>query len=268
LLRGRRPVRFLEAESVDAHAQPAELHVHIGQPGQGLHGGLPALEYLGMPAFIGADARHAPAVVDDHGRLRKGQCQVQQLRQLRKKQPGIEGKPQRRQLRHALPVGPVQQQALRRGGQGIDQGTVRVPGRQVPDATKAPLAGLQMGQQHLAHRRTGAQVRISDDALRKGTGRMALPVLLHVLHALRRLHHELGLAHRLHRLRAGSAVARQRLHVDRGTDPVARARVGQVLVRQVAPARSIVEMVVGIDDGQRWLKDLLLVQAQPIRPHR
>ena len=60
------------------------------------------------------------------------------------------------------------------------------------------------------------------------------------------------------------SITRLSLHVDRCDDVVACARVAQEVVNQVGPGGSVEEVMMGVDDVQARLKDLLLLQSKPI----
>ena len=79
---------------------------------------------------------------------------------------------------------------------------------------------------------------------------------------------ELGLAHRLHRLRPRRAVHRPRLHEHGGAHVVAGADVGQHVVEQVAPAGPVPQVVVRVDDELARIQRLLLLRRQPVGADR
>ena len=75
---------------------------------------------------------------------------------------------------------------------------------------------------------------------------------------------ELGLADRAQLFGAVGAIHRAGLHEDGRDDVVAAVGVGQQLVEQIAPAGSIPEMVMRIDDRQVGLEDRLVAPVEPI----
>jgi hypothetical protein len=80
---------------------------------------------------------------------------------------------------------------------------------------------------------------------------------------------ELGLADRPQRLPTVRAVHGQALHEHGGRDVVAAALdVGDEFVEQIAPARPVPQMVMGVDDRQLRLQCRLAVAGEPIRAHR
>ena len=235
------------------HAQPAQLHRHIGAGGQRLYGAAPRTEHLLAPAGVIAHAQHAADMVEHDIGFWKGPRQVSQVVDLVEVVPAIKAQPQRRQLGETASQILVQQQARRQHPPGGADVGVRVPDAGLADAPEAPLAGFQVGLQHAFHRRTLAQIRVADNA-------GAHPPAGGGGHALG----EYGFAHRAQRLVAIAVVPFGTLHEHRGAHVVAGGQVALDVIAQVARARRVPKMVVRVDDGPLRFQNRLLVQGQPV----
>jgi hypothetical protein len=131
------------------------------------------------------------------------------------------------------------------------------------DAAEAPASGPDVSLQHLAHAGAEHQVGMADDA-GADPGRAVAAGGAHRRDAVG----ELRLADRTERLRPLGAVHGAALHEDGGDDSVALPQIRQQLRQQVAPAGTVPEVVVRIDDGQVGLQRLLGAAGKPLLAHR
>src|SRR5690606_35127565 len=113
------------------------------------------------------------------------------------------------------------------------------------DAAKATAAGADLRLQHRADPVAEGEVGIADDTGRHPGGAIAA-ALAHRGDA----GDELDLADRPHLFRPVGAVHRVALLEHAGVEVVAGARVGEILVEQIAVAAPVPEEVVRVDDRQ------------------
>ncbi len=200
-------------------------------------------------------------MVQDDGRLGEPPRQVGQFGDLRVIDPGIERQTQRRQLREAFTEGRIGHHVGRRRRQRCAGGRIGVPHRRKADAAKAPATSAQMRLEHGLDLAAQQQVGVADDA----GGHPARPVRAAGAEGCRAVD-ELGLAHRAQRGRGVLVVHGVGLDRDGGANVVAGGQVAQHVLHEVAVAGVIPQVVVGVDDRQLGLEDLLLLQGQPLGP--
>ncbi len=215
----------------------------------------PLREYFRLLVTVLADAHHAAAMVDDNGGVGIGLGQVEQFRELRKEQPGVVGQAQRRQLGDASPVFRIQKQPRGCGGEGIGERSVGIPGGEVAHASEASAAGGKVGFQDLTNFCATPQIGVAHD----GFGNFGLAGCA----CGGRVRNEFSFADRAQRLRAFCAVASQGLHIHGCLDVMSRAYVPQIVVGQVGPVRTLIEVVMRVDDRQRRLKRGFSCGSQP-----
>ena len=126
------------------------------------------------------------------------------------------------------------------------------------DAAEAPVAGGDLGAQHILHGGAQGQVREAHDA---GAG-PRLPVTPRRAHR-RSAVDELDLAYRGLRRRPAGPVHRGAFHEHRRADIVPAAGVLQQFVQQVAVEGVVPKVMVRIDDRQVRLQDLLPCRGEP-----
>ena len=239
-------------ERADIHAQPAQLHHHVGAACQFLQIGFPGREHRVGLAGIGTDTQRAAAVIEDHHGLRYGTGQRCDLLQLRMILPGLIGQAERAKLRYTLAVIRLTVQALRRVGVAVAHIRTGVPAARVADAAKAAIAGSDVRLEHGPCPGAKGHIHVGDDA--SAGPRLAVDATgAHGGDAVG----ELGFANRLHRHRAIGAVHRATIDVNRGGDVMARAGISQQFIEQVAVVGVLPKVMVRIDDRQVWLKDVL-----------
>ncbi len=186
----------------------------------------------------------------------KGPREIDKVGDLRMEQPGIERQAELHEPRHAgtKVVAPVEAGAARHGAVADDR--VGVPGRAMAHAAKAAGPGGDLGLEHVGHAIAQGQVGVAHDA-GADAGRAVATAVAHGRHAGA----ELDLAHRAHLGGSTRAVHRMALVEDGRHDLVARfvtlAEIGQQLIEQIAVARHVPQMMVGIDDREVGLEDRL-----------
>ena len=125
------------------------------------------------------------------------------------------------------------------------------------DATEPAVASSDLGFQNARDPVPEPQIGVPDDA----SAQPALAVASAGAHR-RGTVDELDLADRLHLDRPVGAVHRTAFDKDAVRDVVAAARVGEQLVEEVAVPVPLPQVMMRIDDLERWLQDLLF----PLRP--
>src|SRR5262245_55582840 len=148
LLGVRRLRPFMEAEARQHHGEPAELHHDVRAIGDLLDRGLPGLEDLLAAVGITADADDPAAMIEAYLRVRKGAGEIGELAELGEEQPAVVAEPQWREAGKALAEGRIEQKALRPLGVDAGDELVRIPGRGMPDAAEAAVAGGDLRLQH------------------------------------------------------------------------------------------------------------------------
>lgn len=175
------------------------------------------------------------------------------------KQPGVEAQAQRREAGKALAEGRVEQQAPRPRRVHAGDIGVGVPGRGVPDAAKAAVAGGDFRFQHRSGSFAEQEIDVADDA---GAER-GLAVTAAGGHR-RNAVGELDLAHRTKCFGPVGAVHRAAIDIDCRDDVMAGGGVGRHLLDHVMQSAAVPEMVMRIDDRARRVDDFLGVQRQPV----
>ena len=210
-----------------------------------------------------------------------GLGEVDQLGQLRLQQPGVERETEAGEPGVALAERIGQVKPSRCARERAQHVGIGVPRAAVADAAES-VGDLQVRLQHLVDPFAEGAVGVADDA---GAG-------AHIAVDAARRHgrdavDELGLAHRLHVLGPVGPIHRPALHEDGGDDVVAAAQVGEQLLQQVtrrtrpnpgeavgvcrkvgchwrAPASTVPQMMVRIDDRQFGLEDRFLHALTPV----
>ena len=167
-------------------------------------------------------------------------------------QPGIEHQAKLLQALHAGADRRVEIEAGPRHAVAVADDGIGIPAGGIADAAEAPAAGGDLGFQHGGHAIAQGEVGKAHDAAADARR----PVAAAVAHG-GDAGHELDLAHRLHLLGPARAVHRAAFLEHRGHDVVPGVQVGQQLVEQIAEARHVPQMMVGVDDRQLGLEDRL-----------
>jgi hypothetical protein len=128
------------------------------------------------------------------------------------------------------------------------------------DTAKATVPGGDLSLQHARNSVAEPQVGVPDDA----AAQTRRPVLTAGAHRPRPID-EFGLAEGLHLGRAVGAIHRAAFDKNGLGDVVAAARVGEQFAEEKPVPGAIPQMMVGIDDFQPGLDDLLLPQREPGR---
>ena len=128
------------------------------------------------------------------------------------------------------------------------------------NTAKAAVPGSDLSLQHLRDPVAESQISMPDDRAAE-PGRAVLAARAH----RRRPVDALGFANRLHFGRAVGAVHRAALDKTRLGDFMAAADVGEQLIEEKPVPWMVPQVMVGIDDLQPRLDDLLLPQRQPGR---
>ena len=166
--------------------------------------------------------------------------------------PGIERQAEREQAlqagtelgaaMHARPLGDV----------AVADHRIVVPGGAEADALEAPAAGGDLGLEHRRHAIAESEVGVADDA-GADAGRAVVAAGAHCRHACS----ELDLADRLHLHRPLRAIHGAAFLEDGRHHLVAGVGVGQEVVEQIAIARHVPEMMMGVDDLELGIEDRL-----------
>ncbi len=103
-------------------------------------------------------------MIEHDSGVRKGAGEIGEFADLRVKQPGVEAEAERSKAGKALAESTVEQQSL--GPRRIHAGDVRIgiPGRRVPYAAEAAVAGDDLGFEHGFGAVAKQQVDVADDA--------------------------------------------------------------------------------------------------------
>ena len=170
--------------------------------------------------------------------------QVHDIRQLRMKQPGIQGQAQRRHPRQ--PAAKVRAHIRAQPGHvaAVADRWVRIPAGGMAHPAEPPAAGADMGLQHL-FRPVVRQVYRPDDARGHPRGAVAAAVA-HRGDA----GDELRLPDRSHLFRPIRAIHRMAFQKHRRDGVVAGVDVRHELVQQIALVVAMPQVMMGIDDRQ------------------
>mmetsp|Transcript_37908 Transcript_37908/g.109311 ORF Transcript_37908/g.109311 Transcript_37908/m.109311 type:complete len:279 (+) Transcript_37908:301-1137(+) len=248
----------LQLEATVGHGAAPKLHVHVRQLAQSLDQALPGSPaHFAIGAGEGLRPHEAATVVHNDGRLRKGLGQLRHVPEHALEVQGgvlgavhVHGQPLLRDDREGLPEARVL------------EGELVHLAPQEADAPEVPTRARMLGQGLLHLRRAGHVVGAGHDAGTEAAGPQE-PGLAHGGNALRKL----GLAGVAEVRGARLAVHDVALHVDGGQDVVPRVHVCRQLLGQVARQVRVrgalrvavriggeEEVVVGVHDGQAWLK--------------
>ena len=208
---------------------------------------------LGLLVLIGSDPNRPAYMVEDDRGLRKGAGEIGKLGELGMVEPSLEGKPKRCQTGKAGAPGGIEHLSLQRIGASPGQHLVLIPGDGVPDAAKAAISGRDLGLQHARDPVTQSQIGMTDDGAAQ-PGRTVLAAGAH----RRRPIDELGFTDEFHLDRPVDAVHRATFDKNGLADVVPAAGIGEQFVDQKTVPRAVPQMMVGIDDLQPRLDDLLL----------
>src|SRR5207237_6572291 len=133
-----------------------------------------------------------------------------------------------------------------------------VPDHRVADTAEAAAAGGDLRLQHARDAVTEAQISVPNNPGAQPALAVA-PAGAHRRGAVDKF----DFADRLHLRRAVGAVHRTAFDKDAVRDVVAAARVGEQLVEEVAVPVPLPQVMMRIDDLERWLQDLLFPLRTP-----
>ena len=254
---GRGTWPSVKTEAVDRHDEPAEFGHHVFALGEFAHCAFPVVENLRALVGIWTDSQRPPEVVEDDGLVRERPCQVGQFGNLGVVQPAIEGHAALAEFRETGPEAGVGQHAGHGRGVRIAHVFARVPTSGMANSAK-PRTGCGVGVENFADRSPEVQIRVTDDRC----ARPGIAVDTARTHG-RDAVDELGLANRFQRPRSVGTVHGAALHEHRRADVVTAADIDQQLIEQIAAARVVPEVVVGVADREVRFDDVLVHLREP-----
>src|SRR6267142_1679016 len=206
--------------------------------------------------LVGSDSQDAPHMVDYNWRIRKSPRKIRELWNLWMEQPGVEGKIETGKARESGPESGIRQQSRRWRREKVALDRI-VEGGNHPDAAKAPTGGSDVLFEHRIDISAQAQVGKPDDSRVDAAARLSP----------RRFLADGGnspcFSDRAQVIRPFGAIPVAALNENGCLDVVAAVEISKQIIEEVAVAGDLPEVMVGIDDRQRGIDDLL---AQPRQP--
>src|SRR5208282_826729 len=139
VLGGRRLIVVEEGVAGELHPEPAELHVGVGEAGNGVDAVAPLGKPLLALAGIRSDRQWRAAMIEHDRRLREGAGQIDNVAELRLEHPGVKGETQRGEGCKPFAKALIEQQPRRTTcGERLER-WVLAPGRAVADAAQAAV---------------------------------------------------------------------------------------------------------------------------------
>jgi hypothetical protein len=236
----------VEFETVDPHAEAAELDRHVRAAGELEYPALPISEDIVPLAGIPAEAQRTAGVIEHDRLLGKGACKRDEVWELRVIKPRVEAQaefPERGEAFAELGVVAVEV-PCRIGVAVMDRGLLVLPAGGMADALEAWAGSGHVRAQDFLGTRTDGQVDQADDACRDPC-RAIVAARRHGSDAVDELRLAKGAILRW----TIGAIAGRALDEHGRLDAMPAAGIGQQIGQQVAVGRKIPQMVMRVDDG-------------------